>query len=194
TREILNMIEKLRQANPDNPVRHHIGHLMTVHPDDIPRFKKLNVIAEFSPATWYPHALTHTAKTFVGEERVKRWQPIKEFVDAGAMVSYGSDWPAGTPDADPWRALEGMITRQDPTNAMPGKIGEGIDLATGIRILTMGGAVAMQHEDKVGSIEDGKYADFIVLDRNPFEMPVNEIGKIKVLKTVFEGGLVYEKN
>lgn len=192
TRKLLDAIEKLRQDNPDNLVRHHIGHLMTVHPDDIQRFKKLNVIAEFSPANWYPHALNHTAKNYVGEERVKRWQPIKEFVDAGASVSYGSDWPAGTPNADPWRALEGMVTREDPTGQMPGKLGEGIDLATGIYILTIGGAYAMQHEDKVGSIEEGKYADFIVLDRNLFEIPVKDIHKTKALRTVFEGEVIYE--
>ena len=191
-RGLLDILAELRRNNPDNPVRHHIGHLMMVHPDDIPRFKELNVIAEFSPALWYPNALTETAKQYVGEERAARWQPIKEFIEAGAPVSYGSDWPAGTPDADPWRALEGMVTREDPMGAMPGKLGEGIDVATGIRILTMGGAYSMHQDNEVGSIEEGKYADFIVLDRNLLEIAAQEISDTKVLRTYFEGELVYE--
>ena len=62
TRTLLDAIEQLRRANPNNAVRHHIGHLMVVHPNDIPRFKELNVIAEFSPALWFPNSLTETAK------------------------------------------------------------------------------------------------------------------------------------
>jgi hypothetical protein len=192
TRKMLDAIEEIRRANPDNPVRHHIGHLFMVHPDDIPRFRELNVVAEFSPAFWYPQPIVQQAAQFVGEERIKRWQPIKEFVDAGVAVSYGSDWPAGTPNADPWRALEGMVTRMDPYGQVPGKLGEGIDVATGIRILTMGGAYSMQQENEVGSIAEGKYADFIVLDRNLLEIPVQEISETKVLRTYFEGELVYE--
>lgn len=192
TRKLLDAIESIRKGNPNNKTPHQFGHLMMVNADDIPRFKELNIIAEFSPALWYPTSLTETAKTYVGEERVKRWQPIKEFVDAGVIVSYGSDWPAGTPDADPWRALEAMVTRSDPNKQISGKIGEGIDVAMGIRILTMGGAYAMQQDKNVGSIEEGKFADFIILDRNLIEISSIEINKTRVLQTIFEGEVVYK--
>jgi len=192
THELLNVIEKARDQTPQLNLRHHIGHLMLVGAKDIPRFKELNVAAEFSPVLWYPAPLTQTAKTYVGNERMKRWHPIKEFVDAGVIVGFGSDWPAGTPDADPWRGLEAMITRMDPKGNTPGKIGVGITLEQGLEILTIGGAKVMMHEDVVGSIEEGKYADMIILDRNLFEIPVTDLDKTKVLTTIFNGQVVYQ--
>ncbi len=192
THELLNVIEEARNQSPQENLRHHIGHLMLVGVQDIPRFKELNVAAEFSPVLWYPAPLTQTAETYVGKERMKRWHPIKEFVDAGAIVSFGSDWPAGTPDADPWRGLEAMITRMDPKGGEPGKVGEGITLEQGIEILTLGGAKTMMQEENVGTIESGKYADMIILDQNLFEIPVTDIDKTKVLTTVFNGAVVYQ--
>ena len=193
-RAVLDAIEKARKANPGNSRSHHIGHLAVVNPGDVPRFKALNVNAEFSPAMWYPMSLSEVAVEFVGEERMKRWQPIKELMDSGANVSYGSDWPSGTPDADCWRGLEGMVTRRDPTGKRPGQIGTPIDLASGIRMLTINGARTMHREDQTGSIETGKYADFIVLDRNLFEIPADQIADAKVVTTVFEGKVVYRSS
>jgi predicted amidohydrolase YtcJ len=164
---------------------------MVVHPDDIPRFKELNVIAEFSPVMWHPTTLGATAKQFVGEKRYSRWMAIKEFIDAGATVTFGSDWPAGTPDADPWRGLEAMITRMDTNTNAGEKLGEGIDLKTAIKVFTINGAKAMMHEDVAGSIEAGKHADMIVLDRNLFEIEPTDISDVKVLKTIFAGKVVY---
>ena len=191
TRRLLDLIEKARAADPKSSLRHHIGHLMVVHPDDIPRFKELNVIAEFSPVMWHPTTLGATAKQFVGEKRYSRWMAIKEFIDAGATVTFGSDWPAGTPDADPWRGLEAMITRMDTNTNAGEKLGEGIDLKTAIKVFTINGAKAMMHEDVAGSIEVGKHADMIVLDRNLFEIEPTDISDVKVLKTIFAGKVVY---
>ena len=89
-----------------------------------------------------------------------------------------------------------MITRRDPKGEIPGKLGEGIDLKTGIRILTINGAMAMMHEDKTGSIEVGKLADFIILDQNLFELEkagrLDRISDTHALKTIFEGKVVYD--
>ena len=89
-----------------------------------------------------------------------------------------------------------MVTRMEPHGKLPGKIGVPVDLATGIWILTMGGARAMQHEDDVGSIEAGKLADMIVLDLNLFDEVERGrpdlISDVHVLKTVFEGRIVYD--
>ena len=192
-RKLLDAIEELRRDYPNNSAPHHIGRLIIVHPDDIPRFKKLNVVAQFSPVLWYPNALYEEALPYVGKKRAARWQPIKEFVEAGVTVSYGSDWPVSSLDADPWRALEAMVTRKDPTGALPGKIGEGIDVGDGIRILTMGGATAMDLAGDFGSMEIVKYADLIILNHNLFEIPPADIHKTKVLSTVFKGKEVYKR-
>lgn len=191
TRTLLDVIEEARSEDPKPELRHHIGHLLVVSEEDIPRFKELNVIAEFSPVFWYPTSLGELASRGLGPERYKRWNPIKELVDAGAIVTFGSDWPAGTPDADPWRGLEAMLTRMDPKSNSGEKLGEGIDLIDGIKILTINGAKAMMQEDVAGSIETGKHADMILLDRNLLEIPVFEISEVKVLKTIFAGEVVF---
>jgi predicted amidohydrolase YtcJ len=191
TRKLLDTIEKARTEDPKPGLRHHIGHLMVVSKDDIPRFKELGVIAEFSPVLWYPTSLGEIASQYVGDDRYARWQPIKEFVDAGAIVTFGSDWPAGTPNADPWRGLEAMITRKDPATNTGEKLGDGIDLETALKVLTINGAKAMMHEDVAGSIEVGKHADMVILDRNLFEIEPTEISEVKVLATVFAGKEVY---
>ena len=139
-------------------------------------------------------SLSEIAVDFVGKIRMQRWQPVKELMDSGANVSYGSDWPSGTPDADCWRGLEGLVTRKDPSGARSGQIGAPIDLASGIRMLTINGARTMHQEDQTGSIEVGKYADFIVLDRNLFKIPADQIADTKVVTTVFEGKIVYKSS
>jgi hypothetical protein len=194
TRKLLDVIEQAQAKHPNPKLRHQIGHLMLVTKEDIPRFKKLNVIAEFSPVFWYPTALGGFAGEAVGAERYARWMPIKEFVDAGATVVFGSDWPAGTPDADPWRGMEAMLTRMDPKTNAGDKLGEGIDLEAAIKVFTINGAKAMMHEDVAGSIDVGKHADMVVLDRNLFEIPATEISEVKVLKTIFAGKVVYRAN
>jgi len=197
TRKLLDVIEEARAKDPMPGLRHQIGHLMLVTKKDIPRFKQLNVIAEFSPVLWYPTGLGGLAGSMVGAERYARWMPIKEFVDAGATVVFGSDWPAGTPDADPWRGMEAMLTRMDPKTNTGDKLGEGIDLATAMRIFTINGAMAMMHEDKTGSIEVGKLADFIVLNQNLFDLEregrVDRISETHALQTIFEGQVVYDR-
>ena len=88
-----------------------------------------------------------------------------------------------------------MITRRDPKTNIGEKLGEGINLETGIRILTINGANAMMHEDKTGSIEEGKLADFIILNQNLFDLEkagrVDRISDTQVLKTIFAGKVVY---
>ena len=149
------------------------------------------MIAEFSPVWWYPTPIGEIAAIHIGAERYTRWMAIKEFIDAGVNVSVGSDWPAGTPDADPWKGLEGMVTRMDPHTNEGEVLGEPIDLETAIRVLTINGAMTMMQEDAAGSIEAGKHADMILLDRNLFEIEPTEISEVKVLSTVFEGKEVY---
>ena len=192
TRTLLDAIEQAQTNHPNPSLRHHIGHLLTVTKEDIPRFKELNVTAEFSPIWFYPTPLGEIASEYIGPERYSRWQAIKEFVDAGVLVSIGSDWPAGTPNADPWKGVEGMITRKDPFTNTGEKLGEGVDLETALKIVTINGAKAMMQEDNVGSIELGKFADMIVLDRNLFEIPTQEISETKVLTTIFGGKTVYQ--
>jgi hypothetical protein len=190
----LDAIEAARESNNNSDLIHEVAHAEFIHPDDIPRFRQLNVAAEMSPVIWYPSPLSIAAGKAVGEMRGKRIFPIKSLLQAGALVIFGSDWPSVSPDPNPWPGIEAMVTRRNPyTNAGEQIWAEqAIELAQAIQIYTRNGAVAMKKENVSGSIEAGKYADFVVLDRNIFAIPITEVSEIRVLLTVFEGKVVFE--
>lgn len=190
-REILNMIESAQLEFPGSIKRTHIGHNQIVHPDDVPRFKDLDVVAEFSPPQWFPTPMSPLIPSVFGD-RTQRWMPIKEFVESGADVAIGSDWPAGTPTVDPWRSLQGLVTRRDPSGEHEGQLGDPIALSAALRAMTLGGAVAMGKELDHGSLELGKYADMIVLDRDLTTTPDDQLSETRVLSTIFGGKVVYE--
>ena len=192
-RVTLDAVEAARKANGDSGMMHEISHAELIHPDDIPRFGELNVIAEFSPILWYPSQLVQVMSGIIGAERANRFWPTKSLLDAGAHIIYGSDWPSVVPDPNPWPGIEAMVTRRDPYGVYPGALWaeQAIDLETALRIFTIDGAVAGKHSDRTGTIEVGKSADFIVLDRNLFDIPVEEISETQVLLTVVSGREVY---
>ena len=193
-RESLDAFEAARHANGNSGLIHEVAHAEFIHPDDIPRFSELNVAAEMSPVIWYPSPLSIAAGKAVGEQRGKRIFPIKSLLEAGALVIYGSDWPSVAPDPSPWPGMEAMITRRNPSNNTGEQFWpeQAINLPQVIQIYTRNGAVAMKQEAQSGSFEVGKYADFIVLDRNLFDVPVTELSEVKVLLTVLEGKVVHE--
>ena len=192
-RVTLDAIEAARARNGESGLMHEISHAELIHPDDIPRFRQLNVVAELSPILWYPSLLVEVMAQVIGEERANQFWPIKALQDTGAHLIYGSDWPSVVPDPNPWPGIEAMVTRRDPYGVSPGELWpeQAIDLDSAIRIFTINGAVAGKQADKTGSIEVGKSADFIILDRNIFQVPEEDISETKVLSTVISGKEVY---
>ena len=192
-RVALDAIEAARKTNGDSGLMHEISHAELIHPDDILRFKQLNVTAEFSPILWYPSLLVEIMAQVIGEERANQFWPIKSLQDAGAHLIYGSDWPSVVPDPNPWPGIEAMVTRQDPYGVRPGELwpDQAIALEDALRIFTINGAAAGKHADRTGTIEVGKSADFIVLDRNIFQAPMEDISETQVVLTVVSGQEVY---
>jgi predicted amidohydrolase YtcJ len=195
----LDAIEYARQANAgnelSNDLRHTLSHLELVHPDDLFRFADLHVAASFTGAWAYPSTwVTELNLPVIGRERVDRIYPIGALHRAGAVVVGGSDWVYGP--LDPLDSIEVAITRQDPDNAegLVGNTRDSIDLATAIEAYTTNAAWVMHQEDKVGSIEVGKRADIVVLDRNLFEIPATEINEASVRFTLFDGEIVYRRS
>jgi hypothetical protein len=197
TRVFMNAVEAVRRANGTGP-RHHMAHSMLVHPDDIHRLdlNRSNFVCEVSPFnTWVPdpHGTDHW-QTIIGRDRFDQMMtPIKSMLDAGAVVTYGSDWD-NVPEPNPWFGIEGMVTRRYPGHPEYGqwKMDERIDIETAIQVFTRNGAMALEKEDETGTIETGKSADFIVINQNLLEIPAEKIHKTKVLKTVFQGKTVYQ--
>lgn len=123
-----------------------------------------------------------------------RIQPLRWALDAGAVIGVGTDW-AAVPQ-DPFALMEGVVHRRNPwvgkDESKANNAALGISVAESIRAYTLGGAYAILREDRIGSLETGKYADFIVLDRNLLEINVDDISETQVLKTVFNGNVVYD--
>lgn len=187
-RAALDAIEVARMKNGDSGLIHEVSHAELIHPDDIPRFVELNVAAEMCPILWHPiPGLDWEA--WLGPER-KVW-PVRNLVESGALVVYGSDWPVvATPN--PWPGIESMVTRADPSGVSDATLwaDQSVDLETTIRIFTHNGAIANKVGDTSGSLEVGKDADFILLDRNIFDVPITEVGETKVLLSVVGGNEV----
>ena len=195
-RAALDAIAAARRVNGDSGIPHEISHPNLVSPEDIPRFKLLNAVADLTPVVWYPHPVLRILAKNLGEERVLRMWQIRSIIDTGAIAVYGSDWPAIVPSTNPWRSMEAMITRRDPDIDDPRDEfvpEQSIDLATAIEVFTRNGAYAMRQADVTGSIDVGKYADMIVLKDNLFDMAAEDIGDTEVLLTLLNGEVVHEQ-
>ena len=170
-RAALDAIEEVRTRNGDG-VRHEIAHCAFVPESDLPRLGQLNVTAEMSPAMW--HLPEYEASLGSGFK-------FADVLEAGALMTVGSDWII-TDGPNLFPPLQGMLSRGD----------QSIDLKTALRCMTLDGARTINRLDEQGSLEVGKSADLIVLDRNLFDIPVTEIGQTTVLATIFEGRVVYQ--
>ena len=173
-RVALDAIERVYgdRSTVDEP-RPELAHNNLIDIKDIQRYADLGVTAEMSPAIWHLGALK-------GFEVVNDWWPFASLVSAGARLTIGSDWIL-TPNPNLFPALGGAVTRER----------ESINLVDAIDMMTRNGAAAVGRTRHFGSLEPGKLANFIVLDRNLFDVRQEEIGDARVLLTVFEGESVY---
>jgi hypothetical protein len=180
-------------ANGAKDNRHHICHVQMIDPEDAHRFGELGVTANFQPVWAYPDPwVTELNSPTIGEERLEKFYVIGSVHRLGGRIACGSDWFVSS--LNPLDAIEVGVRRQDP--AMPDGAPslnpeEAVDLAVMIEAYTINGAYLMHQEDELGSIEVGKLADLIVLDRNLFEIPPTEINEANVLLTLFNGRPVY---
>ena len=192
-RMALDGFEAALNANGEFSNRHQIVHLQLMDPAEYSRFGELDVSATFQSLWAYPEpSVVELAVPLLGEERAYRMYSIGSVHRSGGRIVGGSDF--FVTDMNPLQAIEVAVTRQDPyLNDGPAlNENERVDLATMIEAYTINGAYMMELEDQQGSIEVGKRADLIVLDRNLFEVPVYEINEAQVLMTLFDGEVVYQ--
>ncbi len=193
-REALDAFENALKINGDLGNRHHIDHTILVHEDDKKRFAQLGVAAGFSPLWAAPWSKPDTkggstSRTSTFKNRI----PINSIYQAGAVVIAGSDWSVST--MNPFEAIEIGMTRMNPFHPEYGVMNpeERVSLRAFLEIYTINGAWVMHQENLTGSIEVGKAADLILLDRNLFDIPTEEIGETNVLTTIFKGKVVYQR-
>ena len=190
-RSALDAYENALIENGPNDNRHQIVHLQLIDEDDIPRFGELNVAANFQCMWCYPDVYIDLAVDIVGRTRVDAFYPVRSIKDSGGLLVGGSDWDVSS--LNPLDAIETAVRRQDPFIEDGRVLGENeeIDLAAAIEMYTRNAAHIMRLEELTGSIEVGKRADLIVLDRNLFDIPTTEINDTQVLMTLMDGRTVY---
>ena len=197
-REALDAIEATRAANArpgghHGDHRHHIAHLQVVHPDDVPRFASLDVTANLQ-GLWAAHEpqLDELTIPFLGPERSQRQYVFGDLLRSGTRLAAGSDWAVSS--ANPLRAIHVAVNRSLPgstgAQAEPFLPGQRLDLAVALAAYTAGSAY-VNHLDDTGTIERGKLADLVVLDRDPFAHPAAEIASTGVAATYVQGQQVY---
>jgi predicted amidohydrolase YtcJ len=192
-RAALDALEAARDVNGAWPSLHQLAHVQCVDPDDIPRFAKLGVMANIQPL-WARNepSVTDVAIPIAGP-RMARWiYPFRSLIDAGASCALSSDW--GVSALNPFKIMQTAITRQPTSEGRdyPAFLPEErMTLDECIKGYTVNAAAAAWRSADTGSLEFGKYADLIVLDRNLFAIDPYEIADTQVMLTLLGGREVH---
>jgi len=194
--EALDAVQALLRRFPPNLIRAAIAHDEIVDPQDFPRFAALGAIPVLSFQWQKPAPDTVDGeRDFLGPTRYPYIEPANFLAQAGARIAYGSDWPVDP--LDEWFALQVGVTRKNRSDVelkYRGRLGtdRGLSRDGVLRAITLGSSYELHQDDRTGSLEPGKLADMIVLDRNVLEIPVEDIAHVKVLETVVGGRSVYK--
>ncbi len=187
-KQALDTYEAVRNAGYKE-TRLSTGHTSLVYPDQIKRYAELDVIANtFGRRNAEPEP---TVASRIGKERLLHWQPMKSFLNAGVMLTASADWP--TAPLSPWEQIVVFMTRSIPSN--PESLApdsERLTLEESLVAYTRNAAYQMRMEDLIGTLEPGKRADLIIIDRNIFELKPDEIWDTNVLVTMLNGEVVYQ--
>jgi len=172
-------------------LRHRVEHAQVVNVDDLARFKTLNVIASMQPT----HATSdkNMAEDRLGAERMKGAYAWQTLLQQGSIIAAGSDFPVEL--ANPFFGLHAAVTRQDRDNQPEGGwyAHEQMTLEQALRAFTLDAAYASGQEQQLGSLEPGKWADFIVLNQDPFAEKASILWQTDVLATYVAGEQRYQK-
>jgi predicted amidohydrolase YtcJ len=179
-RMALDAFDRVQGGKP-SPLRNRIEHAQIVALEDIPRFAELGVIASVQAT----HATSdmNMAEDRIGPERILGGYAWRRMLDDGVVLVNGSDFPVEL--SNPFHGLYAAVTRRDRAGEPAGGwyANQALTRAEALRSFTLDAAYAARQEDRLGSLEAGKWADFIVIDRDYFEVPAAEIDDIKVLET-----------
>jgi predicted amidohydrolase YtcJ len=190
--QVLDAFERAYAAVGGRPLRNRIEHAQVVALSDIARFRQLELIASMQPT----HATSdkNMAEDRIGVERLKGAYAWRTFLDQGTRIAGGSDFPVESDN--PFFGLHAAVTRQDHDNQPAGgwHPEQAMTLLEAFRAFTLDAAYAEHWEQSIGSLEPGKWADFILIDRDLFKIAPTEIWKIRVDETWIAGRRVYDRS
>ena len=185
---VLNAYEAVLAKYPRPDTRHRIEHCSLVNPDLLRRIKAIGAI----PTPFWTYAHYHGEKwKEYGAEKMEWMFAHKSFLDAGIPVPGASDYGPGP--FEPLMALQSMVTRKDFAGNVWGP-SQRVSVDDALRIATINGAFASHEEQAKGSISVGKYADFVMLEKDPHDVPPDQIKDIKIVRTVVGGKTMYPTN
>jgi predicted amidohydrolase YtcJ len=190
-REALDAFALATEANGPRDRRHQLAHIELIAPEDIPRFARLRIASDFQALWAYLSPERQTAIESIGPERGGRLIRIRTLLDSGATVVAGSDWISES--MNPLFGIQVAVTRRPPDGSGPAWMPEErVTLAEMIDAYTINGAWLARQEDETGSIEVGKAADLVVLEKNLFEVDPMKIKDVAVLLTLLDGEPVFQ--
>lgn len=191
-RMTLDAYEQAQRANGRRDARHRVEHIETIDAADVPRFQKLGVLASMMPIHADPDGIDVWG-TAIGGERAGRGFAWRWLQQAGAYLVFSSDWPS-TLTLDPWRGLHCAVNRQTADGQPPaGWFPEHrVSVETTLAAYTRAGAYAEFQEKEKGTLEPGKFADIVVLNANPFELPAKDLHTLRVQQTLLGGRVIYQ--
>jgi predicted amidohydrolase YtcJ len=193
-RSALDAIEAARSANGPRELRHHVAHIQVIHPADLQRFRSVGAVATMQPI-WACHEATMDERTipFLGPERTGWQYPFASLLRQGARLAGGSDWPVSS--ANPLLEVEVAVTRiNEITRSGEAFLpDERLSLDEALAAFTIGSAYVNHLDAETGSIEVGKLADLVLLDRNLRDPDAGPIGDATVQGTWVEGREVYAR-
>ncbi|MEO8196521.1 MAG: amidohydrolase family protein [Thermoanaerobaculia bacterium] len=190
-REVLDSFSAAYKEHPDGKaLRNRIEHAQVVSRDDIPRFLALDLIASMQPT----HATSdmNMAEDRVGPERIQGAYAWRTFLKQGTRIAGGSDFPVESPN--PFYGLHAAVTRQDHEGHPPGgwHPEQALSATEALRAFTLDAAYAAHQEGTLGTLEPGKWADFILVDQDLFTIDPANIWKTRVLQTWVAGKSIYQ--
>ena len=190
-RQVLDAVAAVRAAGHADTI-FHIAHGQFVHPDDLGRLHELGVVADISPALWFPGLIVEAIRAVRPAADLDRMQPNRSLADRGTVIAGGSDWPVA-PDPNPWIGFFGLVTRRDPSGAFPGELApdQRLTREEALAVYTRNVARALGIGELTGTLTPGRSADFVVLDRDPLTVSDDELVGTTALETWFEGERVY---
>jgi predicted amidohydrolase YtcJ len=184
---VLDSFENLK----DQPIegrRHRIEHCSLLNPTRIRRIKELGLVPVLFAA--YPYYHGDKIKPAFGTERVKWLMACRSLIDSGVRIAGHSDYPASP--FNPLLGIHSVVNRRTE-KGFPFSPEQAISVEEALRMYTIDAAYASFDEEVKGSIEPGKYADFVVLEENPLKLAKDRIKDIKVVMTIVNGKIVYSK-
>jgi predicted amidohydrolase YtcJ len=189
TEEVLELMDKVLSGSDRKDYRHRIEHGVLMPPEQLGEMKKLKMTVSYHINHLYYYGLA-LKEEILGEDRAEKMLPVNSTKKSGVIFSLHADAPMY--EEDPLSLVQTAVTRKTREGIAIG-LNERISVMAGLKSLTIDSAWQLHMENKIGSLEPGKYADLVILDKNPLQVPHEKLRDIQVVQTIINGEVTWEQ-